>query len=48
MSYGAVAKSHYESLVKHLGNNAKSLLNESSEVEEEYKDEVSSLNTNKN
>ena len=48
MSYGAVAKSHYESLIKHLGNNAKSLLTESSEVEEEYKDEVSSLNTNKN
>ena len=48
MSYGAVAKSHYENLVKHLGNNAKSLLTESSEVEEEYKDEVSSINTNKN
>ena len=47
-SYGAVAKAHYETLHKHLGKSAKSLLSESSDVEKEYKTEVSSVNTNKN
>ena len=47
-AYGTIAKSHYESLYKHLDNKAKALLSESSEVEEEYNSEVSSLNTNKN
>jgi hypothetical protein len=48
MAYGGVAKAHYESLYKHLGDSAKSLLYESSEVEEQYKEEVSSLNNDKN
>ena len=48
MAYGGVAKAHYESMYKHLGNSAKSLLSESNEVEEEYKEEVSSFNNNKN
>ena len=47
-SYGSAAKTHYETLYKHLEDSTKSLLSESSEVEEEYKTEVSSLNTNKN
>ena len=47
-SYGAVAKSHYESLYKGLGKVEKSLLFESNELEDEYKSEVSSVNTNKN
>ena len=47
-AYGKIAKAHYENLYKYLGNNAKSLISESSEVEEQYKEEVSSLNTNKN
>jgi len=47
-AYGGVAKAHYETLTKHLGNSAKSLLSESSDVEKEYKTEVSSVNTNKN
>ena len=48
VSYGSVAKTHYETLYKHLGAKAKTLLSESSEVEDEYKTEVSSVNTNKN
>ena len=48
MAHGAVATHHYETLYKHLGNGAKSLLSESNELEEEYKTEVSSINTNKN
>mgnify|MGYP003140285907 CR=1 FL=1 len=48
MSYGGAAAKHYENLFKHMGDTAKSLLTESSEVESEYKTEVSSLNTNKN
>ena len=48
MAYGGVATKHYENLFKHLGSNAKSLLSESSEVEDEYKSEVSSINTKKN
>ena len=48
MAHGAVASHHYETLYKHLGNGAKSLLYESNELEDEYKSEVSSLNTNKN
>jgi len=48
MAFGGVAKAHYESLYKHLGSGAKSLLYESNEVEEEYKEEVSSLNNDKN
>ena len=47
-AYGAIAKSHYETLYKHLGSKEKTLLSESNEVEEEYNTEVSSLNTNKN
>ena len=47
-SYGTIAKSHYESLYKGLDNKAKALLSESSEVEEEYNSEVSSLNNKKN
>ena len=48
MAHGAVASHHYEMLYKHLGNGAKSLLYESNELEDEYKSEVSSLNTKKN
>ena len=47
-AYGAVAKTHYETMYKHMGEKAKTMLTESSEVEEEYNSEVSSLNTNKN
>ena len=47
-AYGAVATHHYENLFKHLGEKGKTLLSESKEVEKEYKEEVSSLNTNKN
>ena len=47
-AYGGIAKAHYENLYKHLGNGAKSLLSESNELEQQYKEEVSSLNTNKN
>ncbi len=47
-SYGSVANQHYETLYKHLGKGAKSLISESSELEKEYNSEVSSLNTNKN
>ena len=48
MAHGAVATHHYENLFKHLGKNAKTLLSESSELENEYKSEVSSINTKKN
>ena len=48
MAHGAVATHHYENLFKHLGKNSKTLLSESSELENEYKSEVSSLNTKKN
>ena len=48
VAYGGVAKTHYETLYKHLGSKAKTLLSESADVEEEYNTEVSSLNTNKN
>ena len=48
VAYGGIAKTHYEILYKHLGSKAKTLLSESADVEEEYKTEVSSLNTNKN
>ena len=48
VAYGAVAKTHYETMYKHMGEKAKTMLTESSEVEEEYNSEVSSLNTNKN
>ena len=47
-AYGAIAKTHYETMYKHMGEKAKTMLTESSEVEEEYNSEVSSLNTNKN
>jgi hypothetical protein len=47
-AYGTIAKAHYESLYKNLDSKAKALLSESSEVEEEYNSEVSSINTNKN
>ena len=48
MAYGGVAKTHYETLYKHMGSKAKTLLSESADVEDEYNTEVSSLNTNKN
>jgi hypothetical protein len=48
VAYGGIAKTHYETLYKHLGTKAKTLLSESADVEEEYNTEVSSLNTNKN
>jgi len=47
-AYGGVATKHYENLFKHLGKDAKTLLSEASDLETEYKDEVSSLNTKKN
>ena len=47
VAYGGIAKTHYETLYKHLGSKAKTLLSESADVEEEYNTEVSSLNTNK-
>jgi hypothetical protein len=47
-AYGGTASAHYETLFKHLGINAKTLLSESADVEEEYNTEVSSVNTNKN
>jgi hypothetical protein len=47
-AHGAVATHHYENLFKHLSNNEKKLIFEASELEDEYKSEVSSLNTNKN
>ena len=47
-AYGSVANHHYENLFKHLGEKGKTLLSESKEVEKEYYEEVSSLNTNKN
>ena len=48
VAYGGIAKTHYETLYKHMGSKAKTLLSESADVEEEYNTEVSSLNTNKN
>jgi len=48
MAYGGVATKHYENLFKHLGNDGKELLSEANELEDEYKSEVSSLNTKKN
>ena len=47
-AHGAVATHHYESLFKNLSDKEKTLLYESNELEKEYKEEVSSLNTNKN
>ncbi len=47
-SYGKVAKAHYETLYKNLPSHEKSLISEASEVEMDYNEEVSSLNTNKN
>jgi len=48
MAYGGVATKHYENLFKHLGDNGKELISEARELEDEYKSEVSSLNTKKN
>ncbi len=48
MSFSNTALKHYENLFKHLGTNAKTLINESKEIEDEYKSEVSSINTKKN
>ncbi len=48
MAYSGVATKHYENLFKHLGNDGKELLSEANELEDEYKSEVSSLNTKKN
>jgi len=48
MAYSNTALKHYENLFKHLGTNAKTLINESNEIEDEYKSEVSSINTKKN
>ena len=39
---------HYETLYKNLPSHEKSLISEASEVEMDYNEEVSSLNTNKN
>ena len=47
-AYGGTATKHYENLFKHLGKSGKTLISEANEVEDEYKDEVSSLNTKKN
>ena len=47
-AYGGVATKHYENLFKHLGSDAKKLLSEANDLEDEYKTEVSSLNTKKN
>ena len=47
-AYSTQSLSKYENVLKHLGSTGKSLLSESSEVEEEYKSEVNSLITNKN
>ena len=48
MAHGAVASHHYETLFKDLGDKEKQLISESSELENEYKSEVSSINTKKN
>ena len=48
MAHGAVATHHYENLFKNLGDKEKQLISESSELENEYKSEVSSINTKKN
>ena len=48
MAHGAVASHHYETLFKGLGDKEKQLISESSELENEYKSEVSSINTKKN
>ena len=48
MAHGAVANHHYETLFKSLGEKEKQLISESSELENEYKSEVSSINTKKN
>jgi len=48
MAYGGTATKHYENLFKHLGDNGKELISEARELEDEYKSEVSSLNTKKN
>ena len=45
--HGAVASHHYETLFKGLGDKEKQLISESSELENEYKSEVSSINTKK-
>jgi len=47
-AHGAVASHHYETLFKGLGDKEKQLISESSELENEYKSEVSSINTKKN
>ena len=43
-----VTSHHYETLFKGLGDKEKQLISESSELENEYKSEVSSINTKKN
>jgi hypothetical protein len=48
MAHGAVASHHYENLFKKLSDKEKQLIYESSELENEYKSEVSSINTKKN
>ena len=48
MAYGGTATKHYENLFKHLGKNGKELISEANELADEYKSEVSSLNTKKN
>ena len=48
MAYGGTATKHYENLFKHLGENGKELISEAKELEDEYKSELSSLNTKKN
>ena len=48
MAYSPKSLHTYENLLKNLSAQEKKLISESSEVESEYKTEVSSLNTNKN
>ena len=47
-AYSTQSLSKFENLFKKLDKDSYRLLNESNEVEKEYKSEVSSLNTNKN
>ena len=46
-AYSTKSLAKYENMLKHFGDSAKELLNESGELEKEYKSEVDSLNTKK-
>ena len=48
MAYSPKSLHTYENLLKNLSKQEKKLISETSEVEKEYKTEVSALNTNKN